>query len=203
MAKIPDKRLVRIRRWYASGLSAWDIAQRMRVSLDAVYYFFRKHSIERRSPQANNAILFARKKPSFKLKKKLSSKEQQLKIIGTMLYWAEGSQWPGEVIVDFANSNSEMIRLFMSFLRKICGIEESKLRAYIYCYANQRPQDLIRYWVHITGIPASRFTKPYVRKDFKQEKMGKMIHGLIHIRYYDKKLLLLLRNWIVHYSSSF
>jgi len=39
------------------------------------------------------------------------------------------------------------------------------------------------------GIPKNQFSKPYVRKDFKIEKVNKMPRGLVHIRYYDVKLL--------------
>lgn len=202
MPSISDQRFKDIREWYAAGMSAREIAARLKVSLDAVYYFLRRHSIQRRNAQENNAIRFAKKKPSFIPKEKLSSREQQLKVAGIMLYWAEGSQWEGEGVVDFANSNPEMIRLFMSFLRRICRIDEFRLRIYVYCYSNQRPQELIRYWSKLTNIPVGQFTKPYIRKDFNPKKAGKMIHGLIHIRYYDKKLLLLIRNWIFHYGSS-
>lgn len=120
-----------------------------------------------------------------------------------MLYWCEGSQWIGEVIVDFANSNSDMIKIFLNFLRKICGINEKKLRIYLYCYANQDPDKLIKYWSNITNVPVSQFTKPYIRKDYQKNKTGKMKHGLIHVRYNDKKLLNLLREYIKEYSNLF
>ena len=115
----------------------------------------------------------------------------ELRFIG-----GEGSKWDGEKIVDFANSDPEMIVVFMKFLRNVCGIDESRLRAYLYCYANQKPKELENYWSKLTSIPQKFFYKPYIKKGFKAEKSGKMKHGLIHIRYNDKKLLLALREWI-------
>jgi len=62
-----------------------------------------------------------------------------------MLYWAEGFQSEKAKMIDFANSKPEMISLFLKFLRQICGIDENRLRAYLYCYENQSPQKLIKF----------------------------------------------------------
>lgn len=96
-----------------------------------------------------------------------------------------------------------MVRVFLSFLRKICSIDESRLRVYLYCYSNQKLLNLIKYWSKVTKIPTSKFTKPYIRKDFQLSKIGKMEKGLIHVRYYDKKLLLEMMNWIEEYKLKF
>lgn len=130
-------------------------------------------------------------------------KDRELKAMGTMLYWAEGFQSNYADIVDFANSKPAMITLFLKFLRRICGIDESRLRVYLYCYSNQNVEGLINYWSKLTGIPKLQFTKPYVRQDFKVEKIGKMKHGLIHIRYYDKKLLELIKKWTEEYVKEY
>jgi len=44
-------------------------------------------------------------------------------------------------------------------------------------------------------VPVQQFTKPYVRKDYKIEKIDKMPYGLVHIRYADKKLYLQIEKW--------
>ena len=126
----------------------------------------------------------------------MNKEEEKLKILGTTLYWGEGYKTNTAFGVDFANSDSEMIRIFMNFLRKICGINESKLRIQLYCYSNQHPTKLVSFWSKITKIPRKKFIKPYVRKDFKESQIGKMKNGLIHVRYHDKKLLIQLRDLI-------
>lgn len=113
-----------------------------------------------------------------------------------MLYWGEGSKWQGEKIVDFANSDTDMIKVFLRFLREVCVVNEEKLRVYLYCYANQNQESLISYWSEVTKISKKQFSKPYVRKDYDSNKKGKMKYGLVHIRYADKKLLNLIRTWI-------
>jgi len=51
------------------------------------------------------------------------------------------------------------------------------------------------------NVPANQFTKPYVRTDFQESKVDKMPHGMIHIRYADKKLLYLIKELIKKYSK--
>ena len=192
----------KIKSLYVGGCSAKEIADLYEVSIDSVFYFLRKYNIPRRNHAECNFVKFKKKKPSFELKPKLNGKNKTLKTAGIMLYWGEGSQWAGEKIVDFANSNPDMIIIFLKFLREICGIDENKLRAYLYCYENQKPKKILKYWSKITEIPKQRFTKPYIRKDYKKIKKGKMKNGLIHIRYYDKKLLDLIRVWIKNYIKN-
>ncbi len=179
------------------------VAQELGVSMDALVYFMRKHDLKRRSASENENIKFSKKLSSFKLKKIINTEEKILKTIGVMLYWGEGYKAKSAKNVDFANSDPAMITAFLNFLRKICGIKETKLRAFLYCYSNQEPKNLLRFWSRLTKIPLSRFTKPYTRKDFKKEKIDKMKNGLIHIRYYDKKLLLQIMDWIEQYKQKF
>lgn len=202
MATISDTYLSRIEEWYnTDGMSASDIAQKLGTSLDAVYYFMRCHKIARRKQWESNDIRYSRQKPSFNLRNVVSEELRGLKLSGVMLYWAEGSKWHGETQVDFANSDKDMILLFLRFLREVCGIDEQRLRVFGYFYSNQDVDRNIKYWSDLTNIPKSQFTKPYIRKDYKPEKQDRMPYGLVHIRYTDKKLLLLIRSWINEYKK--
>jgi hypothetical protein len=196
MATIKDSKLRSVKSMYASGMSAREIAVALHCRIDAVYYLFRKHDVVRRSRAEINRLQFDRKQPTFKLRIRLTRRDHFLRAMGIMIYWTEGSKWEGEKIVDFANSDEALIRIFLFFLRRICGIDERKLRAYLYCHSDQDPERLISFWSIVTGIPKRQFTKPYVKATTSIEKQGKMKHGLIHIRYNDKKMLLLLKEWI-------
>lgn len=117
-----------------------------------------------------------------------------------MLYWAEGGK-KGINSVDFANSDPNMIKMFLKFLRNIYNIKEDKLRVYLFSYPNQSTKLLINYWSSLTSIPVSQFSKPYI-----SSKGGtihdKMKHGLIHIRYHDKRLLQLIIHDICEFVHS-
>lgn len=200
MASIPSEKLHYIEQlYYKEHKSAREIAGILDVSLDAVYYFMRHYNLKRRSLSEENSLRFANKQLSFDVKQKLNSSEKELKLVGLMLYWCEGYKTDLCKVVDFANSDPSMIQIFLRFLREICGVDESKLRVYLYCYSNQNVDGLKQYWSSVMKIPLSQFTKPYVREDFKLDKIGKMPHGMVHVRYGDKKLFLLIKQCIQEY----
>ena len=190
VARILSGKLNRIKVfYYDKKLSMREIAERLDVSIDAVVYFMRKNKLSRRSSSETNAIVFKNKKLSFRENTKLSPSEKKLKLIGLMLYWSEGYKSAKSSGIDFANSDEDMIALFIKFLRIIYRINERRLRILLYCYADQNIKSLIKFWSNLTGISKKQFTKPYIRKDFKNEGR-KMKHGMVHIRYADKKLFL-------------
>ncbi len=187
------------------GLSAEEIAKIFNRSSGGVYRFMRRNGLIRRLPRETNNIKYNKQKPSFTIKKNLSFADKKLKMAGIMLYWAEGyKNFKNNrgAMIDLANSDPRMIEVFLQFLRKICGIKEDKLRVQLYCYFNQNTDLLKKYWSELTKIPVNQFIKPYIREDFKEEKIGKMRYGLVHIRYSDKKLFLQIKKWTEDYLKS-
>lgn len=178
------------------------IAQHYNVSLDAVVYFMRKYQLPRRTLKQASSVLFEQKAPSFRLREELTPSLRELWVAGVMLYWGEGYKSDKGKGIDFANSDPCMIKVFLNFLRRIYQIDETRLRIYIYSYADQDTKKLIRFWSSITKIPLSQFSKPYVRQDFRKDGR-KMKNGLIHVRYSDKKLLLELKRSIEEYKEKF
>lgn len=87
-------------------------------------------------------------------------------------------------------------------MREFFILDEKKFRIYLYCYSNQNPKKLINYWSKVTKVPKKQFLKPYIRHDFRVDGR-KMFYGLIHVRYNDKKLLLLLKSFIEQYKNKY
>ena len=188
--------------YYKKKLSTIEIAKKLKITPWIVQKFMIRKNLPRRTFAEANKIKFDRKPKSFSLKLNLSKKEEILKLAGIMLYWTEGAKLnllTRAIVIDFTNSNPRMIKLFLKFLRKICGVDEKRLRVLLYCYADQDIEALKKYWYRITEVPSKQFIKPYVRRDFLPEKSGKMKYGLVHIRYADKKLLLQIESWIQEY----
>ena len=169
-------------------LSSREVAKRIGISQWSVISIMRRNNIPRRTFSEANHILFSRKPLSYKKKARLNAKERSLYEAALMLYWSEGSK-KGKHTVDFANSDEKMVLLFLKALRRIYVVDEKRLRVLLYCYANQDINLLMQYWSKVLKIPKSQFIKPYVRRDFDLRKIGRMPHGLVHIRYSDKKLL--------------
>jgi len=194
-----SKRLIK-KLYYTENLSTIEIGKRLNTTTSVVVKFMNRMNLPRRTFYEANANAFKRKKSSFLIRNNLTVKEQKLKTAGIMLYWAEGGKSLGKYwSVDLANSDPEMIEVFLKFLRVICRVDESRLRVQLYCYANQDIEKLKEYWYKVTSISKNQFIKPYVRKDFRIEQKDRMKYGLIHVRYNDKKLLYQIENWIKEY----
>ena len=199
MANLPINLIKKL--YYKEGLSTIEIGKKIGISPWVVFKFMKRMDLPRRTFREANAKKFESKKPSFNLKNKLTIKDKKLKVAGSMLYWAEGGKSLGKYcVVDFANSEPEMVKIFLRFLRNICGIKEKKLRVQLYCYPNQDIEYLKKYWYKITNIPLKQFIKPYIRKDFRKGN-NRMKYGLVHIRYCDKKLLYQIEDWIKDYCK--
>ena len=173
--------------YYKKGLSAREVGEIVNKDPWQVIRFMKQHNLPRRTPAETHNLQFLRKPLSYKIKKGLSIKEEKLKHAGLMLYWAEGVKSLNHV-VDFTNSDKRMVLVFLKMLKVIYQIDENRLRVLLYCYANQNIEKLIRHWSRITNIPTNQFFKPYVRQDYNIRKTHKMPFGLVHIRYYDKRL---------------
>lgn len=199
MATINKDKLDIIKKYYQSGLSVREIADKLGTPFNATFYFLRKHKIPRRSAQESNAILFEKKPLSYKIKKKLSAGEEKLKVAALMLYWGEGSKRSS--MVDLANCDPAVIKIFLRFLREICRVDEKRLRVYVYCYSNQDPDSISRYWSGVAKIPLDQFMKPYVRTDYAMKAGRQMANGLMHVRYSDKKLMRYILEEIEKYKS--
>lgn len=186
--------------YVSSKLSEAQISERLSVEPRVIRKILDKNNITRRTRSEAIRYLYITKfnKRPFVLKKKLSLREQQLKIAGTMLYWGEGSKKGNTVAL--ANSDPDMIRTFISFLKKICGVDPRRIRAIIHYYNDHNPGELIEYWSRVTKIPRAQFYKPFLHKKARGTYRAKSNAGTISIQYSDKKLLEIINSWIRDYQ---
>lgn len=192
-----------IKMYVEDKLSAMQISESMRLSVSKVVRILDSRHIQKRSisdaiTQIN--ITKFHKKP-FQLKPKLSQTENDLKITGIMLYWGEGAKTSGTV--KLANSDPRMIRVFLLFLRNICGVEEGRIKMIIHMYPDQDKIFLQEFWSSITGIESENFYKPQILAGKKGTYKKKSLYGTATIYYGDKRLLALLLRWIEEYKNIF
>lgn len=184
--KITNQQEKIIAELYQKEWSAPEIAKYLKLSLVQVYDSLIRYGIPRRSSSLQNKIRFNKSPLSYQFREKFSALEKELLISGIMLYFAEGTKTGQSV--DFANSAPSALELFLKFLRKICGVREEKIRAYLYCFSDQNTQLLIDFWAKRLNLDYNQFTKPYIRPSHTI-RTRRMPWGVIHIRYSDKRLL--------------
>ena len=85
-------------------------------------------------------------------------KYNPLFIAGLMIYWGEGDKRTN-YHTRIINTDPDMIRLFVFFLRNACRIPDQKIRAVITIYPDLRAEDCIKYWAEAAKISPKSFTK--------------------------------------------
>lgn len=191
--------LERVRTLYeVERLSVREVAARLGMSFWRVYDLMRSHGLTRRHGSDQNYATY-KTKPQFVLKLMLTHEEEVLRIAGSMLYWAEGSK--RGTTVDFTNSDPRAVVLFLTFLRRVCGIAESRVRVHLYAYADQDIDHLKIFWSRVTKIPLQQFIEPYVHELTTRSTHRKMRWGLVHICYSDGRLLKAILQWAERFAE--
>lgn len=103
-------------------------------------------------------------------------------------YWGEGDKSRGS-LVRLANTDPQMIKLFMNFLLIKCSVPKDKLRLALYIYEDLDDIECRNYWSKHTGL--DRFHKTMVLPS--RHKTKKLPYGtctiLVANTYLKKKLL--------------
>jgi hypothetical protein len=85
--------------------------------------------------------------------------QRDLRMAGIALYAGEGSKTDGAV--GFANTNPQMTRLFLRWLRSEFDIDETRLRVRLYLHQGLDLDAAVAFWAEVTSIPSSQFGKAY------------------------------------------
>lgn len=120
---------------------------------------------------------------------------KDLKLIGIMLYWAEGGKTQ-RGSVRFSNSNPEMIQVMMCFFRRVCTVKEERFRGHIHTHSHINVEGAEKYWEHISGIPRKQFFKTYAKPSkSSKNKKDSLPFGTFDIYVSDTQLFLKILGW--------
>ena len=197
-----DEKLV-VEMYTKKMLSAVQICEITHLSVSKIVRILEKNNVKKRTISDAITQLNITKfhKVPFQLKPILSPSEYDLKLTAIMLYWGEGAKGRGSV--KLVNSNPDMIKVFLLFLRRICGVDENRIKMIIHMYPDQDKEFLQRFWSSVTGIGPERFYKHQILKGKKGTYKKKSLYGTATINYGDKKLLTLILSWIEEYKNIF
>ncbi len=121
---------------------------------------------------------------------------EQLKLIGTMLYWGEGGK-TGNWTVRVANSDPVLIKVMMRFFREVCGVAEHKFRVHIHTFENADVDKTEKYWSQVSGIPRKQFYKTYTKPSIAGlQKRKTLPFGTVDIYVHSTQLFLTIKGWI-------
>lgn len=109
---------------------------------------------------------------------------RDLLIAGLALYWGEGARKKRGV--SFSNSDPEMIKFMIKFVRRIWRIDKNRFTAYIGINKihKERVKEVENYWSRVTKIPKEQFTKTTLikAKNKKNYKNFPLHYGTLTVK---------------------
>ncbi|MBP6869238.1 MAG: hypothetical protein KBC16_04005 [Candidatus Pacebacteria bacterium] len=86
--------------------------------------------------------------------------KRELMLVGAALYWGEGTKSAGKnqtPRIVFTNSDPEMIKVFLRFVREALAIPDEKISGELHLYEDIDHDLAKEYWSEVTSIPVNRF----------------------------------------------
>lgn len=163
------------------GVAMRDIANLLKVSKASVSLWVRdielsKKQIQRLQGKPHSKIAIERRRDSRlkneEMKRNVVRDEARMSVtaipskslfyIGLALYWAEGTKTKRGV-VEFTNSDPQMIKLMMRFFTDTCNIPDEKFRGHVFLHEHLSVKRAEKYWSQISGIPLNQFHKTSIQ----------------------------------------
>jgi AcrR family transcriptional regulator len=191
------------------GASIRDIALRVGVSKSSVSHWVRdieltadQHAaLAARNVAYNRQLSGTRKQAAKRRAERVDFQEHgralarlgdPLFAAGCMLYWAEGARHRNTV--RFTNSDPEMVRFFVGFLRERFDVDADAISVTCNLFADhlERQHEIEQFWFDVAGLPSSCLRKSSVNvysKYSQKKRRNKLPYGTCRIN--------VSRTWIV------
>jgi len=125
-------------------------------------------------------------------------KSNPLFIATLMIYWGEGDK-RNKYRCSVSNCEADMLRLFLLFLERICGVEKSKIKAWILAYPEIDQKQAIEFWSQNIGISRENFTKTVVISG--KQTTRNLKYGVCYVTFGSAYLKIKILSWIKLLSS--
>jgi transposase-like protein len=116
--------------------------------------------------------------------RRLARLAEPLHVAGCMLYWAEGARARNQT--RFTNSDPEMVRFFVGFLKAYFDLRDSDIRLTCNLFADhrERQHEIETFWLDTLGLPRSSLCKSTVNvysKYSKKKRRNMLPYGTCRI----------------------
>lgn len=103
-------------------------------------------------------------------------------MIGIGLYMGEGSK--SQEDVNIVNSDPDILRLAVIWLRDACEVPPAHFRVTLHAYPDTEIGTATSYWSEVLGIPTSQFANAVIdrRRDKRRKNRRKTPYGTAHLR---------------------
>jgi len=195
--KVKEKEQARELR--SNGCSIYEISEQLNVSKSSVSVWvrdidltdgqradLRSRRISGPKPFRERATykevrMIARDKGREKARQNIMDKSY---IAGCALYWAEGGK--GRNAIRFCNTDPNMMKIFISFLRDYFDVKDERITFRIRCYFDHEYSfsNAVSFWSEVLNLPASQLQKSQCMKPNSRSRL-KHEHGICYLNVND------------------
>jgi hypothetical protein len=133
---------------------------------------------QNKGAQANRSKHLEKRKAYQEAGRARAREGSPLHLAGCMLYWAEGAKKRNHLY--FVNSDSNMLQLFIRFLRDELKVDDSDIALYIHCHNADDIKRIQQYWTDVLQLPSSCLRKAQVKKG-SDTRRNILTHGVCGI----------------------
>jgi predicted DNA-binding protein YlxM (UPF0122 family) len=103
---------------------------------------------------------------------------------GCMLFWAEGSKSRNQMV--FSNSDPNMVRFYVAFLRRYFQLEDEAItiRCYLYCDHTERQIEIENFWLETLDLPRDSLRKTMLNRysrSSSRKRTNMLPYGTCHV----------------------
>lgn len=155
---------------------------------------YSKEKFARYNRQKHELVQKENKEIKEKFQRKIGKIDnRELLLLGAALYWAEGYKRHGgkraSPHISFSNSDVDMVRVFLRFVREVLKITEKKIKPLIHIYPDTDKESAIGFWSDTTGIPKDKFSITVKISKASQGKRPKNLlpNGTLNLRVHSRQ----------------
>jgi hypothetical protein len=121
-----------------------------------------------------------------------------------MLFWAEGDKCRNGVRI--ANSDPELLALFVKFLRDHFGVTDEKITISCNLFADhaERQREVEEYWLERLGLPRTSLRKSVINnysKYSQKKRMNKLPYGTCKLAVHSTRIVQTIYGSIQEYGG--
>lgn len=168
--------------------SSAEICKILKCSERTVNYWISAYGIPKRSISEAIYLKYNPNGDPFKTPKPKNIKEAILFGLGLGLYWGEGNK-RNKNGLRLGNTDPRLLKKFIQFLTKMCGVDRKKLRLGLQIFSDSSPQEVKSFWKKTLNFGDSSFQKVIITPSrgigtYKKKAQN----GVLTVQYYNKKL---------------
>jgi len=180
---------------YKKGLSMQEISDKTGWKYANIVYWMQRYNIPRRS---RSEATYVKRNPDgdpFHIRPIINKEQSQLFALGVGLYLGEGDKRTS-CAVKLGNADPDILKLFLRFLKEICGAKEAKIKAEINIFNDVDVNKAIKFWLTSLGLKRAQLRTVTIREprgDGSYRHKSK--YGTFTICFENTKLKSIVNKW--------